>query len=342
MGTTEKEFDRSVCFSFFEDYFQHVENVEKEFGIEVAYKVIMTIVKYGLYEEEPEDDRMKILVNKTILKSIDLSQKRRSRGFSGEDLEKTQKVMDYYRDHPDASQNEIVKATGISKGKVNKVIRKIKEEELNNSITSSNPSSTSSSSSDSNSNMTVTVTGSTDQTFETETEAKTATEPAKELIGMTEEQIHTTWDMYKKKNKYKEISDVTNLNYDQIKIVIDYGKAHDYRTPLDIKKEQDRAERIIDLSIKNEYERKKYLTDKLTDENKKRLNRFEFNSSKKTTDNMILDAIIGVYDMNLKEKSISDIRKDIVEEFSDQNGWYACDLKSLNRCLDYIETEILT
>ena len=51
MGQQEKEFDRSVCFSFFEDYCQHVENVEKEFGIETAYKVIMAIVKYGLYEE---------------------------------------------------------------------------------------------------------------------------------------------------------------------------------------------------------------------------------------------------------------------------------------------------
>ena len=156
MGQQEKEFDRSVCFSFFEDYCQHVENVEKEFGIETAYKVIMAIVKYGLYEEEPEDSKMKILVNKTILKSIDLSQKRRSRGFSGEDLEKTQKVIDYYRDHPDASQNEIAKATGISKGKVNKVIRKIKEEELNTST------SNSISSSSSNSSMTVTVTGSTE------------------------------------------------------------------------------------------------------------------------------------------------------------------------------------
>lgn len=158
MGQQEKEFDRSVCFSFFEDYCQHVENVEKEFGIETAYKVIMAIVKYGLYEEEPEDSKMKILVNKTILKSIDLSQKRRSRGFSGEDLEKTQKVIDYYRDHPDASQNEIAKATGISKGKVNKVIRKIKEEELNNS----NPISSSNANSSSNSSMTVTVTGSTE------------------------------------------------------------------------------------------------------------------------------------------------------------------------------------
>lgn len=158
MGQQEKEFDRSVCFSFFEDYCQHVENVEKEFGIETAYKVIMAIVKYGLYEEEPEDSKMKILVNKTILKSIDLSQKRRSRGFSGEDLEKTQKVIDYYHDHPDASQNEIAKATGISKGKVNKVIRKIKEEELNNS----NSISISSSNASSNSSMTVTVTGSTE------------------------------------------------------------------------------------------------------------------------------------------------------------------------------------
>lgn len=244
--TTQKEFDRSVCFSFFEDYFQHVEIIEKEFGIKTAYKVIMAIVKYGLYEEEPEDDRMKILVNKTILKSIDLSQNRRARGFKGEDLEKTKIVTDYYRDHPDASQDEIAKMTGVSKGKVNKVIKKLKEEELNNS--SANPNADSDACANSNSSMTVTVTGITeshtsDASLNNGAYAPTATEQEeKELTYEEKLKIYNsemvTYDkkkkvieLFKDHIKPREISKQTGFNSSFVNSSIDEYMNNGHKIP---------------------------------------------------------------------------------------------------------------
>ena len=242
MAKQEKEFDRSICFSFFEDYCQHVEIVEKEFGIETAYKVIMAIVRYGLYEEEPEDDRMKILVNKTILKSIDLSQNRRARGFKGEDLEKTKIVTDYYRDHPDASQDEIAKNTGVSKGKVNKVIRKIKEEELNNSSTNPNANSYANAVADSNSSMTVTVTGITEShtsdaslnngayapTTTAEQEEKELTYEEKMFIYSEKEKV---WDLFDKHIKLKEISKQTGFDMKFVNSAVDEYRANNDKKP---------------------------------------------------------------------------------------------------------------
>ena len=249
MAKQEKEFDRSICFSFFEDYCQHVEIVEKEFGIETAYKVIMAIVRYGLYEEEPEDDRMKILVNKTILKSIDLSQNRRARGFKGEDLEKTKIVTDYYRDHPDASQDEIAKNTGVSKGKVNKVIRKIKEEELNNSSTNPNADSYANAVADSNSSMTVTVTGITEShtsdasldngayapTTTAEQEEKELTYEEKMKIYDSEMIIYKekekVWDLYAEYIKPRDMPKLTGFDMKFINSTVDEYTANGNKKP---------------------------------------------------------------------------------------------------------------
>lgn len=336
MGQQEKEFDRSVCFSFFEDYCQHVENVEKEFGIETAYKVIMAIVKYGLYEEEPEDSKMKILVNKTILKSIDLSQKRRSRGFSGEDLEKTQKVIDYYRDHPDASQNEIAKATGISKGKVNKVIRKIKEEELNNS----NPisSSNSSSSSSSNSSMTVTVTGSTEShTEDASLDAdapKPDTKKKKELeYVITKEIKEQIWQMFKDGYKYIDIESKTGIKRGKIYSIIEDLKKE--KEEDEQKEKQKRAEERLNLEANRMIEESKktksenLILSKLDD-----FKRLDFGSSMTNID--ILNIIERTYYASKSNGTISDIKQAITDEFQD---WpYSCrNIDAIGKCIDYLD-----
>lgn len=121
----EKVFDRSVCFTYFGNYYKQVTEIEKQFGIETAYQVERAIVEYGLFQQEITDPKIKIFVGLPTLDLIDSSQSRRAKGF-GEDKEKTKKVEDYYLEHPNASQNEISKATGVSKGKVNKVLKILK------------------------------------------------------------------------------------------------------------------------------------------------------------------------------------------------------------------------
>lgn len=119
------EFDRSICFTYFGNYYKQVAEIEKLFGIETAYKVERAIVEYGLFQKEIEDPSIRIYVGATALDLIDSSQRRRANGF-GEDKEKTKAVEQYYQQHPDATQDEIVKATGVSKGKVNKVLKALK------------------------------------------------------------------------------------------------------------------------------------------------------------------------------------------------------------------------
>ena len=82
----------------------------------------MGIIKYALYEEEPKDPMVQLFVE-GLKGQIDGSQNRRARGFSNENIEQTKLIIKYHEEHPDASQNEISKALGISKGKVNKVIQ---------------------------------------------------------------------------------------------------------------------------------------------------------------------------------------------------------------------------
>lgn len=259
---SEKEFNRSVCFTFFEDYLQHVENVEKEFGVETAYEVLITIAKYGLYKELPKDNKMKILVNSTILKSLDLSQDRRAKGFKGEDTEKTQAVIDYYRDHPDASQNEIAEATGISKGKVNKVLQRLRKEEENennNSYSSSNTTSTSytdatasstaNAVANANSGVTATVTGSaashtadatlneayastTQQQDETEKELTYEEKLEKYKRDMiTYKESIQVMELFRKHMKPREIEKSTGFNILFVNMSIDEYRANGNKFP---------------------------------------------------------------------------------------------------------------
>ena len=121
----EKEFDRSVCFTYFGNYYKQVTEIEKQFGMETAYKVERAIIEYGLFKKEIDDPTIRIFVGAPTLDLIDGSQTRRANGF-GEDVAKTEAVLEYYREHPQASQNEIAKATGVSKGKVNKIMKELK------------------------------------------------------------------------------------------------------------------------------------------------------------------------------------------------------------------------
>lgn len=119
---SKKEFDRSMCFTFFSDWERQAEKIAEMYGEDVGYRYLMGIIKYALYEEEPTDSMVQLFVE-GLKGQIDGSQNRRARGFSSENIEQTKLIIKYHEEHPDASQNEISKVLGISKGKVNKVMQ---------------------------------------------------------------------------------------------------------------------------------------------------------------------------------------------------------------------------
>ena len=127
--TKKEEFDRSVCMSYFDDHRQLVKRIERLQGIEMAYRVQNLIIDYGLDGIKPTDEELLQFVPEPVLNQIDQNQKRRSKGFLGEDLEVSRSIILLHRDHPELSQNAISKQLDVSKGKVNKTLQKYKNGE---------------------------------------------------------------------------------------------------------------------------------------------------------------------------------------------------------------------
>lgn len=117
-----KVFDRSVCFSFFGDYKQTADEIEKEYGMEAALAYYKALSSYALYDEEPELTGVVKILWPTTRTTIDSSIKRRRSGF-GEDTAKTEEILQYKKDNPEASQRNVAEAVGCSPGKVNKVLK---------------------------------------------------------------------------------------------------------------------------------------------------------------------------------------------------------------------------
>ncbi len=122
--TQTEEFDRSICMSFFGNYRTSVKRIEKKYGVDMAYKVQSAIIDYGLYGIKPTDEDILIFVSETVFDVIDKSQAKRARGFSGEDLEMSKKIIQSHRDRPELSQDKLAQLLKISKGKVNKTLKK--------------------------------------------------------------------------------------------------------------------------------------------------------------------------------------------------------------------------
>lgn len=121
--TNPKEFDRSICFTFFEDFRKTASKLERDLGKEIVADYYNAIADYSLYGVMPELTGILEYIWPTTQTTIDKSIENRARGFLRGNTEQTETILAYKQEHPDASQNEIAKATGISKGKVNKVIK---------------------------------------------------------------------------------------------------------------------------------------------------------------------------------------------------------------------------
>lgn len=127
---SKKEFDRSICFTFYNDFHEQIMDVKRDFGLEQAFEVYEAIVNCGLYGTEIGKGRLRTLVSNTTISKIEGSQENRARWFNGENFEQTKLVAEYMRDHPNASQRTIASATGVGKTKVGKVQKNIRESGL--------------------------------------------------------------------------------------------------------------------------------------------------------------------------------------------------------------------
>lgn len=128
----EKEFDRSICFTFYNDFHEQIMDVKRDFGVEQAFEVYEAIANYGLYGIEIEKGLLRTLVGNTTIAKVENSQENRSKWFKGENFEQTKVVAEYMRDHPKASQRTIAAATGVGKTKVGKVQKNIRESGFEN------------------------------------------------------------------------------------------------------------------------------------------------------------------------------------------------------------------
>lgn len=143
-----KEFDSTICFSFFADWLEAIEYTETEADRKSeSYMLFKAIANYALYGEVPDFDTSD--ANKSfkrfwpmLEKQIDSSIKSRKRWFkdgSGP-TENAKKVIDAYKKNPDASIRDIAEVTGVSKSEVNRIKRKyIRPESAPKMSTTSDP-----------------------------------------------------------------------------------------------------------------------------------------------------------------------------------------------------------
>lgn len=128
----KKEFDPTICFSFFADWLEVIEETETEADYESeSYMLFKAIANYGLYGETPDFDTNDACKSfrrfwPMLERQIDKSVSNRKRGFlhNNGPTENAKKVIDAYKENPDASIRSIAEMTGISKSEVYRIKRK--------------------------------------------------------------------------------------------------------------------------------------------------------------------------------------------------------------------------
>lgn len=118
----EKIFNRSVCFNFFESYLDQAKQVKEQLGPEMCAEYLIAVAEYGLYQKESENPMIKMLVS-GLKNVIDAGQEKRARAFGNSEI--YEEIIQYKKDHPDASLREIGEALGCSKNTVDRALKKI-------------------------------------------------------------------------------------------------------------------------------------------------------------------------------------------------------------------------
>lgn len=192
----KKEFNRNICFTFFEDYRKTAKEIEEDFGKEAVADFYNAIIDYALYEIEPELKGVLKYTWHTIKTTIDKNVEKRSSGFR-ENTEQTEKILKYKEENPKATQREIAEATGVSLGKVNKVLKA-------SSITSSITNTITNTSSSSNTIR--------EHEHEHEEKKEEKREKERDLEDLTDEELESIISDYSKKVSYKATRERLNLN----------------------------------------------------------------------------------------------------------------------------------
>lgn len=230
----EKEFDRSICFTFYKDFHEQIMDVKRDFGIEQAFEVYEAIANYGLYGTEIEKGKLRTLTGNLTFSKIDGSQENRARWFNGENFEQTRLVAEYMRDHSKASQRTIAAATGVGKTKVGNVQKSIREsglsiqEYLNDIVypnLNHNSNYNNSDSNNYNNNATETETDQRDQSVYDSGSQKQSAPPKDNNLFITPD-----GDATKEKIKtYDDFSPEQSLYiFNEIRCADDYGKFEKY------------------------------------------------------------------------------------------------------------------
>ena len=193
-----KEFDRSVCFSFFKSYLEQGEKVNKLYGAEAAYNYFIALIEYGLYQKESEDELSNLLVS-GLKNTIDANQKKRASAFESKENKRiTESVLKFKAENPNATQREIASAVGCSLGKVNTALAKSNNANTNN-YTNRNSNSN-------NNTNSMNVNMNTTSVQYVDTHRKRA------LEELTDEELESIKSDYKKRIHYKETEKRLNLN----------------------------------------------------------------------------------------------------------------------------------
>ena len=260
--TTEEEFDRSICMSYFGNYRTSVKRIENKYGKELAYDVQSAIIDYGLYGIRPVDEDLLIFVSETVFDVIDKSQEKRARGFSGEDLEMSKKIIQSHCDRPDLSQDKLAQLLHISKGKVNKTLKKYRNGEYDGILNFNDVSvSVNANGSDCDNDSTDRDRDrSTNQSIESaspQTESLTPSLPSqitKEDIDKQNKEIIAKWERSKKvidmwtthKYKPKDIAEELNYQIDEVNDIINEFNKNKYAFP-----NKPKLLKFLDITLSN-------------------------------------------------------------------------------------------
>lgn len=129
MESAKKEFDQTVCFTFFSDWLEIIENVETDADKEsIAYMLFKSIANYALYDTEPCFEKSPATQPfrpfwPMIARQIKGSINNRKRGFLAPKgpTENAKKVIETYKQCPSASVRDVSNVTGVSKSEVSRV-----------------------------------------------------------------------------------------------------------------------------------------------------------------------------------------------------------------------------
>jgi hypothetical protein len=248
-GMNNKEFNREICFTCYSSWLKQTKQIREMYDDRVALDYLLAIGDYACYEIEPTDPFVQMMLM-SIREQIDASQNRRAGGFNRENTAQTKAILDYYKEHPDASQDAISKALGISKGKVNKVLKDLPKD--NRDIDNGNSNNNDNNNSNINNN-------SNDRDCD-HTKTQEKIDEILANIEMYQDLIKKVQSMCLKGNNFDIIQKETKLGKGVIFDIVNHKEKYEvaikeYRkNQTEIEIEKQRAERMKPLT-KEQYER---------------------------------------------------------------------------------------